>query len=115
MENGTQGKNVALGLDVISLQNGGDFRGNIARGSASIEDVVFWVSIRCKPEINDNWIKAAFSPEHDVLGLDISMHDSIIVHFLQSKSHSLDKLSNLARLEHGFFLIDAIVEVTIGQ
>ena len=81
MENGTQWKNVAFWFYVISFLDGCNLRGNIAWSSASVKNVVFSVSIRGKAEINDDWIKACFSSKHDVFGLDISMHDSVVMHF----------------------------------
>lgn len=115
MENGTQWKNVAFWFDVVSLHDSGDLRGNIARSSTSVEDVIFSVSIGGQAEINDDWIEASFSPKHDVFGFDISMHDSVVMHFFQSKSHTLDELPNLTWVEDGFFIVNTLVELAVWK
>lgn len=45
MEDGSQREDVAFGLDVFSLVEGGHLGGHIPGGSASVEHVVFRVGI----------------------------------------------------------------------
>lgn len=43
------------------------------------------------------------------------MHDPEVMHFLQAEGHSLDELLDLFRGKHGLFLIDAVVELPMGE
>jgi hypothetical protein len=43
------------------------------------------------------------------------MHDPVVMHFLQAEGHSLDELLDLFRGKHGLFLIDAVVELSVGK
>lgn len=81
---------------MLAFGEGGDFWGDVAWSAASVENVVLAVSVSREAEICNDRHEARVSSQHDVLRLDVPMHDSIIVHLLQSHCHSLDELLDLS-------------------
>lgn len=43
------------------------------------------------------------------------MHDPVIMHFFETKGHSIDELLYLVRGEDGLFLIDAVMKLPVRE
>lgn len=115
MEDSPKREDVALRFNVLSLGESGDFRSDVARSAASVEDVIIAVGICREAEISNDRHKSSVSSQHNVLRLDVPMHDSVVVHFLESNRHSSDELLGLSRSEDCLSFIDAAVQLPVGK
>lgn len=72
-----------------------DFRGDIARSATTDEDVVLDIGKSGQPEISNDALVTVFVSENDVLGLQVSMHDPLLVHGLDSVEEALHNFQYL--------------------
>jgi hypothetical protein len=115
VEDGAEGEDVALGLDVLPLRQRGDFGRDVAGSAAAVEDVVFAVGVGREAEVSDDGAESALAPQHDVLRLDVAVHDAVVVHLLEANRHPPHELLDLVGSKHCFPLVDAAVELSVGQ
>lgn len=115
MENKPKREDVTLRVNFISFLAGKNFRGNVSGGAASVVNIVFRLSIDCKSKVSYDWIESIFSSQHDVFRLDISMHDFVFVHFIESSGHSPHEGLDLFFREPCQSLVDSRMELPITE
>lgn len=76
-------KDVASWLNMFASLKADNFRCDISRCSAPKVEVFLLIAICTKAEVYNDRLKG-ISSKHDVLRLEISMHDSFLVHMCQS-------------------------------
>lgn len=85
MEDGSQRKDVAHWRYFLSFFKSTNLGSDIPRGPTSIENVIIPRHICCQPEVDDHRIQLI--PHHDILGLDVSVHDVLLVQFFDAPDH----------------------------
>lgn len=114
VEDDPEGEDIADWFDFHALFEGGDFRGDVAWSAAAIEDIVVRISVGSQSEIDDDWLQTIFAAQHDVLGLDIPVHDPAFVHVVQSLGHAGDELPYFGHGEVASAFVDAGVQLSGG-
>lgn len=77
-------KNVALRLNMLALTERNDLRSHIARGATPKEQILLQISMSSQSEIYNNWLHGRAGPQHNVLRLEVAVHNPSLVHVLQS-------------------------------
>ena len=70
-----------------------------AWSATSYEQVFAFVGISCESEITDSQFKAIFVLEHNVLRLEVTMNDALLVKVIKSHQNLLDDFSSLLGCE----------------
>lgn len=107
MEDGSQREDVTDGLNMLRLSEFNDLRCDVARSAASEEEILLDISIGCESEIHDDWLER-FSSQHDVLWLQIAVHDSTLVDMLQPAQQSSYDFLDLIIAEVPLPLLDEL-------
>lgn len=115
MEDDSCREDIANRVHLLSLDQRGDLWGHIPRSATAVEDVVVRIHEGGKSEIDDDWIEAIITAQHDVFRLDVSMHDPIIVDLLQSPRQTDHELLHLSQAELSLPLVDAAVQLARGE
>ena len=105
MEDSSQGKDVADGLNVLRLRKLDDLRGDVARSAASEEEILLDVGVGGKSEVHDYWLER-FSSQHDVLWFQVAVHHSALVDVLQPAQQSSYDLLHLVVAEVALPFLD---------
>lgn len=86
MEDDSQGENIAgarVGLNWVSGFNFKDLWSHIARSTTSSVEVLGAGEVLCQPKVHDDWddpVSLYVVPlDHDVLKLEVAVHDSLLV------------------------------------
>lgn len=114
MEDSPKRKHIAYGLDMLELSQFEDLRGHVAWGSASEEEILIQVSKSRQPEVYNNRLQR-ISPQHDVLRLQIPMHDPFAMHMPHSPQQSTHNPSYLLLTEPPIPILNSVVERLAGQ
>ena len=80
MENYSSRKYVALRFDMNVLRQWNYLGSNIARRSASVEQIFLRVCIGGQAKVYNNGVHTVFISEHYIFGFQVSMHYSIFMH-----------------------------------
>jgi hypothetical protein len=93
-----------FGFKVFQVHN---FRRYIARSSTTHEEVGVILTVLSQPEVSDNAIVVVFLAKKNVLRFEVSMHDAMAVHDLQTLENTFHGHLDLTRGEFvaGFDLI----------
>jgi hypothetical protein len=115
VQDDTGGEDVALGGNLLTLLERGDFGSDVAGSTAPVVEVVLGVNIGSKSEVDYYWLETSAASQHDVLGLDVPVHHSQFVHFLETAGQTMHELLDFRHAELGLFLVDAGVKLSVGQ
>ena len=84
VENYSGWENVALRFNVDVFCQRNNLRCNVTWSSATIKQIFWNVCICGKPKIYDNGLHRILIPEHNVLGLQVPVHGSVLMHVGQA-------------------------------
>jgi hypothetical protein len=99
---------IALSFKVLKVD---DFRGNVARRAAPHKQVLRFVGPSRQSEISDYAVKVALLSHQNILRLEVAMHNSALVHVLQSHEQPSNCCLNLVGSEF-VFGFDLVIELT---
>lgn len=111
MEDGSRREDVADWAHLLPFDQSRDLGRDIPRCSASIEDVVLRLDEGRESEIDDDWIQRVLPSQHDVLGLEIPMHDAPRVQVRHPPRQASHELSDLVVRESSLPAIDETVHL----
>lgn len=111
MEDDSSREDIALWFDMPALGQFYDFRRHISWCSAPEKQVLLNIGMRCQPIIHDDGVHRCTSPHHDVLRLEIAMHDPLLVHPLESSKQAQHKLFHLLLRKVAVSLLDAVEQL----
>lgn len=114
MEDSPKRKHIAYGLDMLELGQFEDLRGHVAWGSASEEEILIHVGKSRQPEVYNNRLQR-ISPQHDVLRLQIPMHDPFAMHMPHSPQQSSHNPLYFLLAEPPIPILNSVVERLAGQ
>lgn len=92
-----------------------DLWSHIARSTASYKQVLFFFAVGRKPKISNDTIIIIVFSQDDVLRFEISVHDFLVMHVLQSLKESFHDRFDLGRSELVFRLNLVIQLSTLQQ
>lgn len=92
-----------------------DLGSNIPGRSAAVKEVVFGVNICSQSEVCEDRVESGGSSEHDVLRLDVSVHDSGLLKLVEGESHTSHEGLNFLFGELGHALVDASVSLAVRK
>ena len=115
MEDEPQAKDIAywivFSFHILDVDH---FRGHIARGSASHEEILKAICEFSQSEISNHALEVVLAAEDDVFGFEVPMHHLFAVHFLEAAEDSEDDFFGLTRLE-SILVLDLIIELSALQ
>jgi hypothetical protein len=88
-------EDIALGFDVFVLGEGDYFRCDVAWSSTPKEEILLDISMGCQSVVHDNWGHRWGVPKHYIFWFEVSVHDPVAVHVLESTEQSKHELLDL--------------------
>ena len=85
-----------------------DLRCYVAGSAAAEKEVFLKISVSSKTEVHNNWRHRSAGSQHNVLGLEVTMHNTKRVHLLQTAQQSEHKLFDLLSCEETIRLLDLV-------
>lgn len=95
VEDSPEREDIAVGLNVLVLGEGDDFRGDVAWSAAPEEEIVVEVGMGGESIVDDDRGHRPTAPQQYVLRLQVAVHQSLPVHGLHPTQHSPHHLLDL--------------------
>lgn len=95
MEDDSSREDIALRFDMFTLRQFDDLRGDIAGRSTPEKQVLLDICMRGQAVIDDDGRHRPIPTHHDVLRLEIAVHDPLLVHPLQPPQQAQHELLHL--------------------
>lgn len=95
MEDDSSREDIALRFDMPTLSKLDDLRGHISRCSTSEKQILLNIRMRGQSIIHNDGCHGGTSAHHDVLRLEIAMHDPLLMHPLQPSQQAQHELLHL--------------------
>ena len=107
-------KDIAYDIDMLLLTHADDLGSDVAGRAAAVEEIRFFIADGRKSEIDEHGLPTLSRPQHNILQLNIPMHDAIPVHAGQGLEQPAHDLLALL-LVYAALPIDALEEVASAQ
>jgi hypothetical protein len=105
VEDEAQGEDVAGRGQSVPLLAADDLRRHVPGGPAAVEDVVLSVHVHGQAQVGDHRVEPGGSSQHDVFGLDVAVHDAVLVHFEEALGHAPHEGFDFFLAESGHSLV----------
>jgi hypothetical protein len=115
VEDDSSREDIALWLDVLALVEFNDLGSYVAGSSAPEEEVFLDVGEGGQSVVDDDWRHGAIGPQHDVLRLEVAVHDALAVHLLHAAQQSPHELPHFRLSEEAVGLLDAVEELAASE
>ena len=111
VENDSNREDIAHRVHTLPLDERGDFRCDVAGRAAAVEEVVLCLHKRRQAEVHDDRVEPALAAQHYVLGLDVAVHDAVIVDLLEPPREADHELLDLPQRELPLAPVDPAVQL----